>query len=198
VLFGFVRSNGVCDSNNQVDKWFQLVAVADDCVDSKATKSFLTTPSFDCVNCSIGVHVWLVKLWLIKWYAVMCATNSTVTCQEIILLAFIKFRMRCSWGETYIGHGHLCVGVSVCVCICLSVPRRIPTLLHGPGCKLGNGMVGVSSSCAVLGRFAIGARVSLLWHHSTECKMSASACTHSVPGLSVCQLILALLAVCVY
>jgi len=31
----------------------------------------------------------------------------------------------------YIGHGRLCV--------CLSVPRRIPTLLHGPGCDLGNG-----------------------------------------------------------
>jgi len=31
----------------------------------------------------------------------------------------------------YIGHDRLCV--------CLSVPRHIPTLLHGPGCKLGNG-----------------------------------------------------------
>jgi len=29
----------------------------------------------------------------------------------------------------YIGHGRLCV--------CLSVHRRIPTLLHGPGCNLG-------------------------------------------------------------
>jgi len=25
---------------------------------------------------------------------------------------------------------------TVCVCVCLSVPRRIPTLLHGPGCNL--------------------------------------------------------------
>ena len=31
--------------------------------------------------------------------------------------------------EMYIGHGHLCV--------CLSIPRHIPTLLHGPGCNLG-------------------------------------------------------------
>jgi len=45
--------------------------------------------------------------------------------------------------------------------MCLSVPRRIPTLLHGPGCDLG-GMVGVPSSCALLNGFAIGARVSLL------------------------------------
>ena len=42
----------------------------------------------------------------------------------------------------------------------LSVPRRIPILLHVPGCNLG--MVGVPSSCALLGGFAIGARVSLL------------------------------------
>ena len=33
-----------------------------------------------------------------------------------------------SRGEMYITHGRLCV--------CLSVPRHIPTLLHGPGCKL--------------------------------------------------------------
>jgi len=31
----------------------------------------------------------------------------------------------------YSGRGH--------VCVCLSVPRHIPTLLHGPGCNLGNG-----------------------------------------------------------
>ena len=31
----------------------------------------------------------------------------------------------------YIGHSRLCV--------CVSVPRRIPTLLHGPECNLENG-----------------------------------------------------------
>ena len=35
----------------------------------------------------------------------------------------------------YSGHGRL----SVSLAVCLSVPRRIPTLLHGPGCNLGNG-----------------------------------------------------------
>ena len=34
-------------------------------------------------------------------------------------------------GEMYSGHGHL--SVSACLC----VPRRIPALLHGPGCNLG-------------------------------------------------------------
>jgi len=33
--------------------------------------------------------------------------------------------------EMYSGHRRLCVY------ICLSVPRRIPTLLHAPGCDLG-------------------------------------------------------------
>ena len=50
---------------------------------------------------------------------------------------------------------------SVCLCVCLSVPRRIHTLLHGPGRKLGAWWE-VLSSRALLGGFAIGARVSLL------------------------------------
>ena len=43
----------------------------------------------------------------------------------------VTFRVRRSRGEMYSGDGRLCV----------CVPRRIPTLLHGPGCNLG-GMVG--------------------------------------------------------
>ena len=39
-------------------------------------------------------------------------------------------------------------------------------------------MVGVPSSCALLGGFVI----SLLWQYSAECEMSASACTRSMPG----------------
>jgi len=35
--------------------------------------------------------------------------------------------------EMYIGHARLCV------CVPLYVPCRISTLLHGPGCKFGNG-----------------------------------------------------------
>jgi len=61
----------------------------------------------------------------------------------------------------YIGHARLCVCVCVCVSVCVSVSRRIPTLLHGPGYNLGE-WYGVPSSCSVLGRFTITARVSLL------------------------------------
>ena len=39
-----------------------------------------------------------------------------------------------------------------------------------------------SSSCALLGGFAIGERVSLLRQHSAAREMSASACIRSMPG----------------
>ena len=66
--------------------------------------------------------------------------------------------------------------------VCLSVSRRIPTLLHEPGCKLGEGGRGALQLCTI-GRFAIGAQVLLLWQHSAELEMSVSTCTHSMPGL---------------
>jgi len=47
--------------------------------------------------------------------------------------------------------------VVAAVCLCLSISRRIPTLLHGPRCSFGE-RYGVPPSCALLGRFAIGAR----------------------------------------
>jgi len=52
---------------------------------------------------------------------------------------------------------------SLCLCLAvyLSVPRRMPTLLHAPGCNLEEWQ-GVPPSCAIFGGFAIGARVSLL------------------------------------
>ena len=80
--------------------------------------------------------------------------------------------MRHIWGETYSGHG--------------SVPRRISALLHGARCNLGEWYL-VHSSCALLGRFAIGAWISLLWQHSGEREMSASACSHSMPGCFCCR-----------
>jgi len=65
-------------------------------------------------------------------HGVLCEVDELVT-----------FRVRRRRGEMYIGHG------------------RIPALLHGPGCNLEEWQ-GAPSSCAVLGGFAIGARVSLL------------------------------------
>ena len=45
-----------------------------------------------------------------------------------LLWLLVTFLVRHSRGEMYIGHGRLCA--CVCLRVCLSVPRRIPTLLH--------------------------------------------------------------------
>jgi len=58
----------------------------------------------------------------------------------------------------------------------------MPILLHGPGYNLA-GMVGVLPSWALLGGFAISAQVALVRQHNVNAKMSASACTRSMPGL---------------
>jgi len=77
--------------------------------------------------------------------------------------------------------------------LCLSVPRRIPTLLHGPDVTWG--MV----SCAVLAdlQSVHGFRCYDNMHvcklialynanaYSAECEMPESACTRSVSGLQV-------------
>ena len=83
----------------------------------------------------------------------------------------IIFRVRRSWGERYIGHGRLCA------CLSLAV---FPHYCTDPDVTWKNG-TGVPSNSALLGRFAIGARVSLL-QHNAEREMSASACTRCMPG----------------
>jgi len=55
-----------------------------------------------------------------------------------------------------------CIVVTrVCVSVCVSVRGRMSTLLHRPGCNMGN-VYGVPPSCELLGGFAVGARVALL------------------------------------
>jgi len=58
----------------------------------------------------------------------------------------ITFRMRRIRREMCNGHGRLCV--CVCMCVCMSVSRRMPILLHGPRCNLGE-WLGVPFSCAL-------------------------------------------------
>jgi len=48
----------------------------------------------------------------------------TVCCRKTLATLWHSRRRR----EMCIGHAHLC--------FCVPVPRRIPTLLHGPGCNL--------------------------------------------------------------
>ena len=65
---------------------------------------------------------------------------------------------------------------SVCLCVCLSL-AAFPHYCTDPGVSWGNGR---RCGCPLLGTFAIGARISLLWQHSAERDMSTSACTRSM------------------
>jgi len=56
--------------------------------------------------------------------------RKLVTRRRHLLITFRVSRIR---REIYIGHARLSV------CFCLSVRGLMPTLLHGPGCNLGNG-----------------------------------------------------------
>jgi len=69
---------------------------------------------------------------------------------------------------------------SVCLYLCASPHSHTTARTR---MQLG-GMVGVPPSCALLGECEICALVSLLWQHSVECEMSASACTRAMPGLT--------------
>ena len=75
--------------------------------------------------------------------------------------------------EMYIGHARLCV--------CLSVRSRIPTLLHGLGCNLGNGR-----GCPLVVHYwadvqsVHGGCVAMT--PEPEREMPASACTRCVTG----------------
>jgi len=67
------------------------------------------------------------------------------------------------------------------VCVCLSV-ATCPHYCVDP--DVTRGMVGLPPSCAVLGRFAIGARVALLW------QLSANAKCQWVLVLTLCLVII--------
>ena len=77
---------------------------------------------------------------------------------------------------------------AVCVSVCVSVPRHIPVLLQGSRCNFGE-WKGVPPSCALLGGFAIGARVSLLWQHMRLMRnVCGCSLTRSIK-LTGCQLL---------
>jgi len=65
----------------------------------------------------------------------------------------------------YTGHARLCV----CLFDCLSA-AACPQYCTDPDVTFGNGRGYAPPSCALLGGFAIGARVALLWQHSANAK----------------------------
>jgi len=80
----------------------------------------------------------------------------------------------------YIGHGRLCV--------CLSVPCRIPALLHRLGFKLGEWW-----GCPLVVHYWADLQSvhgSRCYDNSAKREMSASACTCSMHGLIICGVVL--------
>jgi len=62
-------------------------------------------------------------------------TSPFLTRSHLSSNPVITFRVSRRRREMYCGHARLCVCLSVCVFV--SVRGRMPTLLHGPGCNLG-------------------------------------------------------------
>ena len=122
---------------------------------------------------------WLQQLCLMTILVraqTLCYYDAKTAARNIYsIAAFITFRVRHSRVEMQI----LVTPVTLCVCLSLAAFPRCKY----SGVIWGNvSGLGVPSSHALLGGFAIGARVSLLRQHSAEREMSASACTRSMPG----------------
>ena len=85
---------------------------------------------------------------------------------QIHLITFCVSRRR---RKMYCGHTRVCV--CVCVSVCLSA-AACPHYCTDSGETWG--VVGDAPSCALLGGFAIGARVALLWqHYGNACQSPA-------------------------
>jgi len=65
------------------------------------------------------------------YIAARCLYARNVICCILLLNTLL---LHFAWD---VAEAKCIVVTAVCVCVCLSVPRRIPTLLHGPGCNLG-------------------------------------------------------------
>jgi len=87
--------------------------------------------------------------------------SSAVSLHGVI--TFCVSRRRC---KMYCGHARLCV------CVCLS-SAACPHYCTDPDVTWGSGR-GCPPSCALLGGFAIGARVALLWQHANPSYKLAS------------------------
>jgi len=71
----------------------------------------------------------------------------------------ITFRVSRRRREMYCGHARLCVCLSEAACLHYCTDPDVT-----------RGVVGDAPSCALLGGFAIGAGVALLWQHNANAK----------------------------
>ena len=95
------------------------------------------------------------------------ASEWLISSLTVVVPYFSHHRMRgCKWVyyiSRVVDNAKWIVVMAVCVSICLSL-ATFPHYCTDPDltCRI----VGVPSSCALLCRFAIGARVLILWQHS--------------------------------
>jgi len=115
-------------------------------------------------------HIVHVRASRMKHVAICAFTLQYTTSSHQhrkLYVIFYNFVCHC-FLITYLGLGiakrNIYCHVRLCACLCVSVLRRILTLLHAHGCNFGEPQV--TPICALLGGFAIDARVSLLWQHT--------------------------------
>ena len=120
-----------------------------------------------CVRCwewmiVVGKHV----TWAVAVDVQYVSATDTVTVLPTRRIVHTASAWRLVWNNQFLCLLHFVWGVVEAKCIlatavCVSVPRHIPTLLHGLGLTL-------LCSCALVGGLAIGARLSLLWQHTQQ------------------------------
>ena len=78
-------------------------------------------------------------------------------------------------GPWFIRMQSLCV----CLCVCVSVTRRIPTVLHGPGCKLRNG-----KGCSLVVHYWVDLQSVHRFHCYDNIARTRSVSDRCMPGLT--------------
>jgi len=147
-----------------------------------------------CLDLKWHWRGWSLRVWCQRTVAstARCARGDTEAWQTARCCRCCfrwRWRRNWRWRAKKVGDHDFMWGIAeakcvlvmvVCVSACLSVPRHIPTLLHRPGCYLGNG----SMYPLVVHYWADLQSVHgfrfLLWQHGAKREMSTSACTHSV------------------
>ena len=113
------------------------------------------------------------------WYIFCVCLSVCLSVSQYVHHTLITSRMSCRRREMYCSHARLCV----CLSVWLSADA-CPHYCTDPDVTWG--VVGDAPNCALLGGFAIGARVALLWQHNPNAKLlRVHACTRSVPSWGV-------------
>jgi len=99
--------------------------------------SWADSQSVQGFRCYDNIHVCkLIDLHTANAYSTeremsaSACTRSIAGCIVLISQSLITFRVSTAEAKCVLA-------MAVCLSVCMAVPRRIPTLLHGPECNLG-------------------------------------------------------------